>query len=120
MTGDQNLQPYAQKAIDFICSAQHPRGGWRYVPGQPGDTTVTGWQVMALKSAHMAQLSFPADVIDKISLHFFVQQWPTETVEALDLDYYLSPDSLIELAEGTDLQFMSDEFGHTTETVSEK
>ncbi|MEX0818363.1 MAG: prenyltransferase/squalene oxidase repeat-containing protein, partial [Pirellulaceae bacterium] len=51
MTGDEELKPYAQKAVDFIVRAQHPRGGWRYVPGAPGDTTVTGWQVMALKSA---------------------------------------------------------------------
>ena len=49
MTGDRNLQNYAQKSIDFVCAAQHPRGGWRYTPGQPGDTTVTGWQVMALE-----------------------------------------------------------------------
>jgi hypothetical protein len=60
MTGDENLRPYAQKSIDFICYAQHPRGGWRYFPGQPGDTTVTGWQVMALKSARLARLHVPA------------------------------------------------------------
>jgi len=60
MTGDDNLRPYAQKAIDFIVHAQHPRGGWRYVPGAPGDTTVTGWQVMALKSARLAKLYVPS------------------------------------------------------------
>ncbi|MGH7140561.1 MAG: hypothetical protein ACREHD_32910, partial [Pirellulales bacterium] len=50
MTHDKALEPYAQKAIDFIISAQDQRGGgWRYVPGIPGDTTVSGWQVMALK-----------------------------------------------------------------------
>ncbi|MEO8493766.1 MAG: prenyltransferase/squalene oxidase repeat-containing protein, partial [Planctomycetota bacterium] len=60
MTGDEQLKPYAQKAIDFIVRAQHPRGGWRYHPGAPGDTTVTGWQVMALKSARMAGLHVPS------------------------------------------------------------
>jgi hypothetical protein len=60
MTGDQELRPYAQKAINFIVHAQHPRGGWRYVPGAPGDTTVTGWQVMALKSARLAKLYVPS------------------------------------------------------------
>ncbi len=60
MTGDQQLKPYAQKAVDFIVHAQHPRGGWRYVPGSPGDTTVTGWQVMALKSAKLAGLYVPS------------------------------------------------------------
>ncbi|MDA1053314.1 MAG: terpene cyclase/mutase family protein [Planctomycetota bacterium] len=60
MTGDEELKPYAQKAIDFIVRAQHPRGGWRYVPGAPGDTTVTGWQVMALKSARLGGLYVPS------------------------------------------------------------
>ncbi|MCA9176841.1 MAG: terpene cyclase/mutase family protein [Planctomycetales bacterium] len=55
----------AQLAVDFICSAQHPRGGWRYVPGQPGDTTVTGWQLMALKSAKLAGLRVPSPVIER-------------------------------------------------------
>jgi hypothetical protein len=64
MTGDKQLQPYAQKAIDFIVYAQHPRGGWRYLPGAPGDTTVTGWQVMALKSARLAGLYVPSHVTE--------------------------------------------------------
>ncbi|MGE0760495.1 MAG: hypothetical protein AB7O38_26010 [Pirellulaceae bacterium] len=66
MTGDQNLQPYAQQAVDYIGYAQHPRGGWRYSAGQPGDTTVTGWQVMALKSARLAHLRVPTHVIDRV------------------------------------------------------
>lgn len=60
MTGDPELKSYAQRSIDFIVHAQHPRGGWRYVPGAPGDTTVTGWQVMALKSAKLAKLYVPS------------------------------------------------------------
>ena len=65
MTGDQQLKPYAQKAIDFIVRAQHPRGGWRYIPGAPGDTTVTGWQVMALKSARLAGLYVPSHITER-------------------------------------------------------
>ena len=68
MTGDQQLRPYAEKAIQFICTAQHSRGGWRYNPGQPGDTTVTGWQVMALKSGRMARLEVPSQVIERAKL----------------------------------------------------
>ena len=46
LTQDPNLRPYAQKAINFIVSAQHvSNGGWRYAPNQEGDTSVTGWQV---------------------------------------------------------------------------
>ncbi len=63
MTEDRALRPVAQGAVDFICHAQHPKGGWRYVPGQPGDTTVFGWQLMALKSAQMAGLEVPSTVI---------------------------------------------------------
>ncbi|OHB80043.1 MAG: hypothetical protein A2W31_18865 [Planctomycetes bacterium RBG_16_64_10] len=59
MTGDDALRATAQSAIEFIVAAQHPRGGWRYVPGQPGDTTVTGWQVMALKSGQLAGFEIP-------------------------------------------------------------
>jgi hypothetical protein len=64
MTGDPQLRPAAQDAVNFICYAQHPRGGWRYLPGQPGDTTVFGWQIMALKSATMAGLDVPSPVIE--------------------------------------------------------
>lgn len=47
----------AAKAIRFIERAQNEStGAWRYEPGEEGDTSVTGWQVMALKSAHMADL----------------------------------------------------------------
>ncbi len=64
MTREQNLEEYAQKSIDFIVSAQDKRGGgWRYQPGMPGDTTVSGWQIMALKSAQMAYLRVPQDTI---------------------------------------------------------
>jgi hypothetical protein len=57
MTGDQSLKYVAQQAVDFIDYAQDKRGGgWRYSPGEPGDMTVTGWQLMALKSAQMAGL----------------------------------------------------------------
>lgn len=62
MTRDAALRQPAQRAIDFICHAQHSAGGWRYYPGQPGDTTVFGWQMMALKSAAMAGLDVPSPV----------------------------------------------------------
>ena len=52
---DKMLGRAAQQAIKFIESAQNQRtGGWRYTPGEEGDTSVVGWQVMALKSAQMA------------------------------------------------------------------
>jgi len=64
MTGDAGLRGLAQGAIDFIVHAQDPEGGgWRYEPGFPGDTTVTGWQLMALKSGQIAKLSVPSPTL---------------------------------------------------------
>jgi hypothetical protein len=56
LSHDENLKDYAQEAVKFIEQAQHKEGGWRYLPGQPGDTTSLGWQLMALKSARRAGL----------------------------------------------------------------
>jgi len=64
MTKDQTLKDLAQGALDFIVYAQDLKGGgWRYSPGDPGDTTVTGWQLMALKSGQLAGLRVPSPTI---------------------------------------------------------
>jgi len=64
MTGDAELKGFAQQAINFAVYAQDLKGGgWRYVPGEPGDTTVTGWMLMALKSGQMAGLDVPSPTI---------------------------------------------------------
>jgi hypothetical protein len=65
MTNDPKLRPVAQRAIDYIVKAQHSAGGWRYAPNTPGDTSVTGWQIQALKSGLLAGLSVPKDVAGK-------------------------------------------------------
>ena len=58
MTRDEHVGAAARKAVAFIDRAQNPStGGWRYYPGEPGDTSVTGWQVMALKSAQLAGIA---------------------------------------------------------------
>ena len=66
MTQDKALHQPAQQALDFICYAQDPvGGGWRYDPQERGDTSVVGWQIMALKSGHMAYLRVPPITIKK-------------------------------------------------------
>ena len=61
ITRDEELRGPAEKAVEFIINAQHKTtGGWRYKPGDPGDTSVFGWQVMALKSAEMSGIEVPA------------------------------------------------------------
>lgn len=64
MTQDRDLVVPAQAAIGFIVNAQDPiGGGWRYSPRTPGDTSVVGWQLMALKSGHMGYLQVPMNCI---------------------------------------------------------
>ena len=65
MTKDPALRDPAQRALNFIIKAQNPTtGGWRYLPGNTGDTSVMGWQVMALKSGELAGLTVPASAFD--------------------------------------------------------
>ncbi len=61
LSGDSLLKNMSQRAVDFILKAQNPGSGWRYgvKPGE-NDTSVTGWMVLALKSAKMAGLEFEA------------------------------------------------------------
>ena len=62
ITKDSNIKIAAQKAISYTINSQHPqRGGWRYRPGQDSDTSVTGWQFMALHSARMAGIDVPEE-----------------------------------------------------------
>ena len=67
MTKDPRLKTPAQNAINYIVDAQHNGGGWRYGPGQPGDTSVSGWQVIALRSAQQGGLKIPESVFTKLS-----------------------------------------------------
>src|SRR5262249_38734896 len=66
MTCDPTLKRSAQLALDFVVKAQHPAGGWRYNPGDPGDTSVTGWCLQALKSGYLAGLSVPRETMSKV------------------------------------------------------
>ena len=66
--------------MDFIAAAQSPDGGWRYIPGEPvGDTSVTGWQIMALKSGQMAGLEPNPRTIEQAKVFLKAvspRQWP--------------------------------------------
>jgi hypothetical protein len=55
MTDDPALARPVDLAQKFICKAQNEYNySWGYSPGQPGDITITGWQIAALKSCKMA------------------------------------------------------------------
>jgi hypothetical protein len=67
---DRRLRTAAELAAKFIISAQDPKGGgWRYQPRQAGDTSVVGWQVMALQSARAAKIPVPPNVFAGVT-HF--------------------------------------------------
>jgi hypothetical protein len=58
MSNEKNVRAAAQLALNFIMDSQDADGGgWRYEPHQAGDTSVVGWQLMALKSGQMAYLN---------------------------------------------------------------
>jgi hypothetical protein len=60
MTGERGLREPVRRALAYIVAAQHPvTGGWRYVPGDPGDTSQFGWQWMALRSGELAGFPIP-------------------------------------------------------------
>lgn len=66
LTKDPELRAPAQAAIAYLAYAQDPAGGgWRYRPQQAGDTSVTGWQIMALKSGVLAGLQAPRRVASR-------------------------------------------------------
>ncbi|MDD3587174.1 MAG: prenyltransferase/squalene oxidase repeat-containing protein [Thermoguttaceae bacterium] len=89
MTGDASLRDYAQEGIRFIEYAQRKDGGWRYhVPVDTdffkdvsGDTTVTGWQMLALKSAISAKLDVRSSTVYNVG-HFL------DSVQGDDIGLY--------------------------------
>lgn len=62
LTSSMLLRDAAQKATDYVVQAQNPGKAWRYsYRSGDNDSSVTGWGVQALKSAELAELSFPRD-----------------------------------------------------------
>ncbi len=65
----------AQRAIDVLVKRQKALGGWDYGDkGDPGrnrsDTSITCWQVMALKSARIGGLAVPDGALGKVNGYF--------------------------------------------------
>jgi hypothetical protein len=66
LTGDRSLRQAVERAVDYSVAAQDSAGGgWRYQPGDRGDTSQHGWQVMALSSAALAGIDVPKAVFSR-------------------------------------------------------
>lgn len=59
LSADDRLLASSRRAVQFIIDAQTPGSGWRYGPTDDSDTSVTGWQILALKSAGIAGIAVP-------------------------------------------------------------
>ena len=56
LTEDSWLRGPAQRAIGYVIRAQSPSGGWRYSPRRDHDTSMIGWQMIALMSGRAGGL----------------------------------------------------------------
>jgi len=62
MTGDELLKKPAERALKFISQVKNPGKAWRYTPlCNDNDTSVSGWQVFALKSGKVTGLNIERD-----------------------------------------------------------
>jgi len=66
MTKDAAFAEPARRAVGFSLVAQAANGGWRYAPGEEGDMSVTGWFLMALKSAEMGGIIVPESSFERL------------------------------------------------------
>ncbi len=68
MSKDERCTELLKQAINHIISGQGPGGGWAYSFSKAeNDLSVSGWQIQALKAAHLSQLNIPGvdEALDK-------------------------------------------------------
>jgi hypothetical protein len=65
LTGDETYRQAVNDAYEYIALSQHKKGGWKYEPQTPGDMSVTGWQLMAVKACRNAGCSEKSEMMIK-------------------------------------------------------
>ena len=97
VTADPVLKGPAQRAVNACVAWQHADGGFRYSPRTPGDLSVSGWFVQALKSGYLAGLQVPNGTwnginayLDSVSnpegsMYGYTEAKPAPTVTAVGL-----------------------------------
>ncbi len=79
LSQDPSLRRSAQMAINLIVNVQHEGGGWRYGPSKsPGDMSISGWQIMAIKSGQMSGLDVPTLAVTRAKSFLDACRGPTE------------------------------------------
>lgn len=77
MTKDERFIPVLQQAVGHIVAGQNPVGGWDYgyAKGPRNDLSVAGWQIQALKAAHLTGLNIEGvdAALDKAVV--FLKRW---------------------------------------------
>jgi hypothetical protein len=80
MTKDERVVDLLKRAVGYIVDGQSPDGGWVYSYSKEGDgdTSVSGWQIQALKAAHLTGLEIPGvdQALDKAMLDLKRVQGP--------------------------------------------
>jgi len=63
MTKDERLAPIVKQAVKYIIDGQGADGGWMYGYSKetPSDTSVSGWQMQALKAAYLTDIPGVSD-----------------------------------------------------------
>jgi hypothetical protein len=73
MTKDERFVELYKQAVGYIVSGQAPDGGWNYSYSKEpnSDTSVSGWQIQALKAAHLTGLGIPGvdEALEKAMLN---------------------------------------------------
>ncbi len=69
MTKDERFAELLKQAVGYIVDGQAPDGGWQYgfAKGPDSDTSVSGWEIQALKAAHLTGLGIKGvdEALDK-------------------------------------------------------
>jgi hypothetical protein len=107
---DSDLMAQVQLGSSFTCVAQHDGGSWGYVPGSPGDTTLTAWQVMSLIAAKKSGVPPHTDTLP-LAKEFL---WTTSTDRDFSFGYKGPPGEPTTTAIGLTLMLYLGESPHKT------
>jgi hypothetical protein len=85
LTGDDRTGRAAERALEYLARTQNPGGGWDYFPRvgsapERNDASITGWAVLAIRSAQVAGLRVAPGMVAK-AREFLVRRTDERTGE---------------------------------------